>query len=71
MIAVPSVDELDFGCCEIRSGAYYIELLELDTRLAGRSQVRISDQDIVKAKGDIFLLETDAAGGIPLGISID
>jgi hypothetical protein len=39
--------------------------------LTGRSKVGVSDEDVIEGKGDVFLLQPYAAGGIPLRISVD
>jgi hypothetical protein len=71
VIAVTPVDKLHFGGCQIRSRTNYIQLLKLDTGLTRGPEVRVADKDVVKAEGNLFLLQADTTRSVSLGVGID
>jgi hypothetical protein len=47
LFAVWSIDELDFGSCEIRGSGYNIKVLELDPSETSAADVRRAEENVV------------------------
>jgi len=71
VIAVTPVDELYLGGSQIGRSADDIQFLELDTCLAGRSEIGITNEDVVQTEGHVFLFEAHSTRRVSLGIGVN